>query len=83
LTHIFILQPHRKCGIGSSLVNLCIGKARNAGLPLSLQSEPAAHDFFLKRGFKDTKHVDFNLAKWAPPCTGFGLFRLSGMVLRM
>jgi GNAT superfamily N-acetyltransferase len=80
LTHIFVTPSHRRRGIGTQLVKLAVEKAEKAGLPLALGSEPAAHDFFLTQGFKDTKHVDIDLRKWAAEYSGFGIFRFSGMV---
>jgi hypothetical protein len=62
------------------LVKLATEKAEKAGIPLSLGSEPQAHEFFLAQGFKDTKHVDIDLRQWAPEYSGFGIFRFSGMV---
>jgi predicted N-acetyltransferase YhbS len=81
LTHIFVKPTYRRKGIGSQLVRIAVDKAAEAGIPFSVCSEPAAHDFFLKLGFKDTVHGDIDLRKWAPENSGFGNFRLYGMVL--
>jgi N-acetylglutamate synthase-like GNAT family acetyltransferase len=80
VTHIFVPLAHRHRGIGSHLIKLAIEQAKAAGLPLFLQSTPEEHRFFLKQGFRDTKHADIDLRQWAPPNSGFGNFRLSGMV---
>ncbi|KAL2863198.1 GNAT family N-acetyltransferase [Aspergillus lucknowensis] len=80
LTYIIVKPEHRGCGIGIRLMELVFSKAEALGLPVALSSEPQVYDFFIKRGFKDTKYVDFDLAKWAPPYSGFGMFRLAGLI---
>ena len=80
LTYIAIKSPHRRRGTGSRLLQICFDRAKAADLPLVVSSEPAAYDFFTALGFRDTKHVDFDLSKWAAKYNGFGLFRLSGMM---
>ncbi|RDW62086.1 hypothetical protein BP6252_11519 [Coleophoma cylindrospora] len=82
VTHLFVVMPHRKRGIGSQLVKLCIDKAQAEKFPLVVFSEPEVHGFFLGLGFEDTKHVDIDLRKWAPEYCGFGMFRIWGMVMR-
>jgi hypothetical protein len=57
-----------------------IEAASKAGLPLSVSSEPYAHNFFLSQGFEDTKHVDVDLRKFSQENCGYGPFRVSGMV---
>jgi hypothetical protein len=59
---------------------VCFDRAKAEGVPLALCSEPAAYDFFVKLGFRDTRHVDIDLSKWAPAYSGFGMFRLAGMI---
>lgn len=81
LTWIYVSTAHRKRGIGSELVRLASEKAKAAGLPLAVGSEPQAYGFFLKQGFKDTKHADIDLRRWAPDNCGFGVFRISGMIM--
>ena len=81
LTHIFVKPLHRNNGIGSQLVRLAVERAGEVEIPLTVCSEPGSHDFFLKRGFTDTKFADIDLTKWAPKYSGFGIFRLSGMVI--
>jgi hypothetical protein len=61
-------------------VQVCFDNAKAEGLPLVVCSEPEAHDFFLALGFKDTRHFDIDLSKWAPAYSGFGMFRLFGMI---
>ncbi|KAF7554712.1 hypothetical protein G7Z17_g2709 [Cylindrodendrum hubeiense] len=80
VTYIYVRPSYRRLGIGAQLVQKAFDKARGAGVPLTVAAEPAAYDFFVKLGFKDTKYVDFDLSKWAPPHSGFGVFRLAGMV---
>jgi hypothetical protein len=55
--------------------------AGEAGIPLTVFAEPGAREFFSNRGFEDVKSADIDLAKWAPSYSGFGVFRLSGMVM--
>ena len=81
LTHIYVKPAYRRKGIGSQLVRIAVDKAAEAGIPFAVCSEPAAHDFFLKLGFKDIVHGDIDLRRWAPEHSGFGNFRLFGMVL--
>ncbi|KAF2737629.1 hypothetical protein EJ04DRAFT_510077 [Polyplosphaeria fusca] len=82
LTWIFVKPSARNQGIGTELVQAAIKKAQEAALPLLFNSEPPVHGFFLKLGFAETKTVDIDLSKWAPPYCGWGLFRLSAMALR-
>lgn len=63
------------------LVKRSIVKATAAGLPLVVGTEPAAHEFFLNQGFNDTAHFDVDLNQWAPASCGWGVFRLSGMIV--
>lgn len=76
LTYIVIKSSSRNRGLGSQLVRLCFDRAKAEGVLLAVYSEPAAHGFFVKMGFRDTRHVDFDLTKWAPSHSGFGVFRL-------
>ena len=80
VTYIAVRPSHRRQGIGRQLVQICFDRAKAEGLPLAVSSEPAAYDFFVNLGFKDTKHADFDLSKFAPANSGFGIFRLSGMI---
>ncbi|KAJ4213027.1 hypothetical protein NW759_011288 [Fusarium solani] len=80
LTYIYVKPSHRQKGIGSLLLQEAFHRAHAARVPLALCSEPAAYNFYKNRGFQDTKHVDIDLRLWAPPYTGFGIFRLSGMI---
>ncbi|KPM45626.1 hypothetical protein AK830_g951 [Neonectria ditissima] len=79
LTYICVKPSSRNRGVGSQLVQVCFDRARTAGIPLALCSEPTAHDFFVNRGINDTGHVDIDLSQWAPAYCGFGTFRLTGM----
>ncbi|KAI1079345.1 hypothetical protein F5B20DRAFT_544572 [Whalleya microplaca] len=79
LTHIYVEPSSRNQGIGTQLVQVCRDRARADGLPLTICAEPNHHDFFLKRGFRDTKHVDIDLRHWAPEHNGYGIFRVSRM----
>ncbi|KAI8649350.1 N-acetyltransferase domain-containing protein [Fusarium sp. Ph1] len=83
LTYIYVKPSHREKGIGSLLLQEAFLRAHADRVPLALCSEPAAYSFYKNRGFQDTKHVDIDLRLWAPPYTGFGIFRLSGMIRRV
>lgn len=54
-------------------------KAKAAGIPLIACTEPQVHGFFLKWSFRKGNHADFDLSKYAPPYSGFGLFRLTNL----
>lgn len=62
-------------------MQLSLDKAKAEGLPLVAKVEPGAYTFFVKHGFKDTKYGDIDLSTYAPAYTGFGLFRLAGMIV--
>ncbi|CVK93481.1 uncharacterized protein FMAN_02867 [Fusarium mangiferae] len=79
LTFIYVKPSHRKQGIGALLMREAFSRTEAEGVVLYLCSEPAAHDFYRKRGFQDIIHADIDLSKWAPPYSGFGLFRWTGM----
>lgn len=67
---------HRK----RALMEHVFDKAKAAEIPVMLSTEPQIYAFFIKYGLKHTKHVDFDLAEWAPPYCGFGISRLATMV---
>lgn len=54
--------------------------AETEHVPLVVGSEPASNTFFTKLGFKYIKHCDIDLSKYAPPHSGFGVFRLTKMM---
>ncbi|KAH6972181.1 acyl-CoA N-acyltransferase [Ilyonectria sp. MPI-CAGE-AT-0026] len=80
VTYIYVKPSYRRQKIGAQLIQEGFNRAKAAGVPLVVATEPAAYDFFAKLGFKDTKYVDFDLRKWASPYSGFGIFRLAGMI---
>lgn len=80
LTFICVKLEHRLQGIGSDLFQLAIEKAKAEGIPLAVTSEPASYEFFKKLGFKEGKHCEIDLSEHAPPYSGFGVFRLTGML---
>ena len=61
-------------------MKFAIEKAKEAGVPLSLISVPAAHQFYEKLGFKDTTHVNVDLSKWGAPHSGYGIWRAYAMM---
>lgn len=67
-------------GLGSKLVQLGFDRARVAGIPLTVCAEAPSIPFFTAIGFKETNHVDMDLRKYAPANSGFGMFRLAGML---
>lgn len=80
LVFIVVEQAYRGKGLGTQLLQRAFAEAREAGVPLCVCSEPAARPFFDKFGFVEVLHADMDLSVWAPPYTGFGVFRLTGMV---
>lgn len=79
LTHIYVVPTHRLRGIGVRMIQSYIEKTTVVKLSSFFDCTPAAHDFFLAVGFKDTGYHEIDLAQWAPPFSGFGPFRLYGM----
>lgn len=71
---------YRHRGIGKNLMDYVFNQARSAGVPVAVNAEPQIYEFFKRYDFHDTKHVDFDLAQWAPPYSGFGIFRLAGLI---
>ncbi|KAJ0422004.1 hypothetical protein BJY00DRAFT_311406 [Aspergillus carlsbadensis] len=80
ITYIIIAPTHRTHGIGKMLMEYVFEKAKSLNIPVAVSSEPQVYSYFKKWGFEDTTHVDFDLAEWAPPYSGFGIFRLAGMI---
>lgn len=64
------------------MIKAAAEKAEAMGLPLVACSEPAAVPFYAACGFKETAHGDIDLAQFAMPMTGFGIFRLTGVILK-
>lgn len=71
---------YQRQGVGSRLIQLGFDRARAEGLPLAIAAEAPAYGFFDTLGFKETRHVDIDLRKYAPANSGFGIFRLTGMI---
>lgn len=72
---------HQRQGVGSSLLQIALDKSKAAGIPLAVSAEAPAYGFFEKLKFRETTHVDIDLRKYAPANSGFGVFRLTGMIL--
>lgn len=81
LTHIYVEPSSRNQGIGTWLLQMAREAARDAGLPFTACAEPNFHRFFVNRGLKDAKYVDVDLRRWAVEKSGFGVFRVSRMVV--
>jgi predicted N-acetyltransferase YhbS len=77
-----VKPSHQRKGIGSKLVQLGFDRAHAEGIPLTICAEAPAYEFFNKLGFEDMTHYDIDLRKYAPANSGFGIFRLTGMVWR-
>ncbi|KAJ5120166.1 hypothetical protein N7448_010835 [Penicillium atrosanguineum] len=82
LVYMCVKPSCQRNGIGSKLVQLGFDRAKAEGIPLAVCAEAPAYGFFVKLGFKDTTHCDMDLRRYAPANSGFGIFRLSGMIWR-
>lgn len=80
LVYMCVEPSRQRQGVGSSLLQLGFDRARAEGIPLAVSVEAPAYGFFDKLRFKETKHVDIDLRKYAPANSGFGVFRLTGMI---
>ncbi|KAL4775397.1 acyl-CoA N-acyltransferase [Aspergillus nidulans var. acristatus] len=80
VVYIAVDRAFRLRGIGRDLIRHVFAKAKAAGVPVAVSSEPQAYAFFSKMGFEETKSVEMDLAQWAPPYSGFGPFRLRSMI---
>jgi len=69
LVDISIMPDSQRSGIGSSILNDTIEKARAAALPLRLHvaKDNPALNWYLKSGFRETGASDFNYQlEWSP-----------------
>ncbi|KAL4765362.1 GNAT family N-acetyltransferase [Aspergillus foveolatus] len=80
VVYIAVDRAFRRRGIGRDLIWHAFAKAKAAGVPVAVSSEPQAYAFFTKIGFEETKSVEMDLAQWALPYSGFGTFRLRSMI---
>ncbi|RDW86897.1 GNAT family N-acetyltransferase [Aspergillus mulundensis] len=80
VVYIVVDPAYRHRGIGRGLIQHVITKAKAAQVPVAVSSEPQSYEFFTKLGFEEVKSVDMDLAQWAPPYSGFGLFKLMSMI---
>ncbi|CBF83282.1 hypothetical protein AN3162.2 [Aspergillus nidulans FGSC A4] len=80
VVYIAVDHAFRRRGIGRDLVRHVFAKAKAAGVPVAVSSEPQAYAFFTEMGFEETKSVEMDLAQWAPSYSGFGAFRLRSMI---
>lgn len=67
-------------GVGSKLVQLGFDRAKAEGIPLAVCAEAPSIPFFDKLEFRETVHFDIDLRKYATANSGFGVFRLAGMM---
>ncbi|KAH6689495.1 hypothetical protein F5X68DRAFT_73084 [Plectosphaerella plurivora] len=77
ITYIYVKPSHRRTGIASKLLDTFKERCKAESLPLCIQIEPAGYRFFISQGFEDNGHHDFDLAQWAEPNSGLGVFRLA------
>ncbi|KAJ5353378.1 hypothetical protein N7452_002352 [Penicillium brevicompactum] len=82
LVYMCVEPRYQRQGLGSRLLHLGFNRAKAEGLPVTVGAEAPAHGFFDKLGFRETTHVDIDLREYAPPHSGFGIFRLTGMVCK-
>ncbi|KAI1868986.1 hypothetical protein JX265_006965 [Neoarthrinium moseri] len=77
----FAVKPGRQGeGIGSQLLEHCLGMADQAKLPSWLISFPRAHDLYLRHGFADVAYKDIDLNKWDRyRFRGYGIYRSCAM----
>lgn len=80
LVYIGVKRCYRGHGVGSRLLKQCTDKARHLQLPVIVHAEPAARGFFDHHSLQDFAHGDIDLSQYSPPHSGFGLFRLTGMI---
>lgn len=80
IVYMCVKPSAQRHGIGSSLVQLAFDRAKAQGIPVNVCAEAPSIPFFDSIGFKETKHVDIDLRNYAAENSGFGVFRLSGMI---
>lgn len=79
LVYIGVQRTYRNRGIGSQLLGKCLAAGKELQLPVILHAEPVARAFFEHHKFQEFAHGEVDLGRFAPPFSGFGLFRLTGM----
>ncbi|KAJ6016219.1 hypothetical protein N7540_010810 [Penicillium herquei] len=82
ITYMCVKPTAQRQGIGSRLVQLGFDRAKAHGIPLKVCAEAPSIPFFNSLGFVETRHVDIDLREYAPDNSGFGTFRLAGMIWR-
>ncbi|KAJ5111505.1 hypothetical protein N7532_002040 [Penicillium argentinense] len=82
IVYMCVKPSAQRHGIGSKLMQLGFDRAKAEDVPLRLCAEAPAHGFYVKLGLEETKHADIDLRKYAAPYSGFGEFRLTGMIWR-
>jgi GNAT superfamily N-acetyltransferase len=70
-----ISPKHRGKGFETKLMRFCSDIADEAGLPTFLTAFPRAHDMYLKLGYKDVGHFEFDLNNYGKKYRGFGIYR--------
>lgn len=74
VTSFGVLPKYQGRGYGSMLLAKCNGIADEKKLPLFLTALPAAHGLYLKFGYVEMARGDIDLAKFAKPNTGYGVY---------
>ncbi|KAJ5917887.1 hypothetical protein N7454_010262 [Penicillium verhagenii] len=80
VVYICVKPAFQRRGVGSTLIQLGVDRAKAEDISLAVCAEAPSIPFFEKLGFKETVHVDMELRKYAPANSGFGIFRLAGMI---
>ncbi|KAJ5965712.1 hypothetical protein N7481_012426 [Penicillium waksmanii] len=80
LVYICVEPRFQRHGVGAKLIQLGFDRARAENIPFALCAEAPAHGFYVNLGFQETKRADIDLSKYAPAYSGFGVFRLTGMI---
>lgn len=82
LIYMCVRPSKQRHGVGFQLMQLGFDRAKAEGIPFAICAEAPAYGFFAKLGFKDLRHQDIDLRKYTSAYSGFGVFRLSGMIWR-
>lgn len=65
--HLLHTDPkHQGRGAGGMLTSRAIEEAARRGLPAYLESSEAAHQLYLKHGFKDLEELVTDFSSWGP-----------------
>ncbi|KAH8667492.1 acyl-CoA N-acyltransferase [Tricladium varicosporioides] len=68
-------------GIGSAMVNYCVKKSLEGGLPTYLTAFPRARSMYAKCGFEVVQDIVLDLNSFGTKDSGYGLYRGYGMII--